>query len=143
MTSKAQPNSGNDPNEGDASNLNFPDEFKNAETLLNAEVHMLLEHRKTQNENAEDELELSDVFNKTLNYTQRFSRYKNRETMTSVRNAIAQKNLHRFELAALANLCPDTMDEAKSLIPSLGTHIGEDELQVLVEDISNKRNFQS
>lgn len=61
MSSEAQPSSGNDPNEGDASNLKFPPEFKNAETLLNAEVHMLLEHRKTQNENAEDELELSDV----------------------------------------------------------------------------------
>ena len=61
MSSQAQPTAGNDPNEGDASNLNFPVEFKDAETLLNAEVHMLLQHRKTQNENAEDELELSDV----------------------------------------------------------------------------------
>lgn len=62
-----------------------PAEFENAETLLNSEVHMLLEHRKQQNESAEDEQELSEVFMKTLNYTARFSRFKNRETITAVR----------------------------------------------------------
>lgn len=46
---------------------------------------MLLEHRKQQNESAEDEQELSEVFMKTLNYTARFSRFKNRETITAVR----------------------------------------------------------
>lgn len=60
-------------------------EFESAETLLNSEVHMLLEHRKQQNESAEDEQELSEVFMKTLNYTARFSRFKNRETITAVR----------------------------------------------------------
>lgn len=64
----------------------FP-EFENAETLLNSEVHMLLEHRKQQNESAEDEQELSEVFMKTLNYTARFSRFKNRETITAVRRS--------------------------------------------------------
>uniref|UniRef100_A0A9L0R3I5 RNA polymerase II subunit D n=1 Tax=Equus caballus TaxID=9796 RepID=A0A9L0R3I5_HORSE len=60
--------------------------FETAETLLNSEVHMLLEHRKQQNESAEDEQELSEVFMKTLNYTARFSRFKNRETIASVRS---------------------------------------------------------
>ncbi|NXS03848.1 RPB4 polymerase, partial [Oxylabes madagascariensis] len=63
----------------------LPAEFETAETLLNSEVHMLLEHRKQQNESAEDEQELSEVFMKTLNYTARFSRFKNRETIASVR----------------------------------------------------------
>lgn len=47
--------------EEDASQLQFPPEFENAETLLNSEVHMLLEHRKQQNENVEEEQELSEV----------------------------------------------------------------------------------
>uniref|UniRef100_A0A9L0S8Z0 RNA polymerase II subunit D n=1 Tax=Equus caballus TaxID=9796 RepID=A0A9L0S8Z0_HORSE len=80
---------GSDPRAGDveedASQLIFPKEFETAETLLNSEVHMLLEHRKQQNESAEDEQELSEVFMKTLNYTARFSRFKNRETIASVR----------------------------------------------------------
>lgn len=46
---------------------------------------MLLEHRKAQNENTEEDQEMSEVFMKTLNYTQRFSRFKNRETIAQVR----------------------------------------------------------
>ncbi|KAG7242919.1 hypothetical protein INR49_017730, partial [Caranx melampygus] len=104
--------------EEDASQLLFPKEFESAETLLNSEVHMLLEHRKQQNESAEDEQELSEVFMKTLNYTARFSRFKNRETITAVRSLLLQKKLHKFELASLANLCPEAAEEAKALIPA-------------------------
>lgn len=60
-------------------------EFENAETLLISEVHMLLEHRKAQNESAEEEQEFSEVFMKSLNYTDRFRKFKNKEIMTAVR----------------------------------------------------------
>lgn len=60
-------------------------EFENAETLLISEVHMLLEHRKAQNESAEDEQEFSDVFLKTHTYTDRFRKFKNKETIAAVR----------------------------------------------------------
>lgn len=60
-------------------------EFENAETLLISEVHMLLEHRKAQNESAEEEQEFSDVFLKTLTYTDRFRKFKNKEIIASVR----------------------------------------------------------
>ena len=30
---------------------------------------------------------------------------------------LMQKKLHKFELASLANLCPETAEEAKALIP--------------------------
>nr|CAD7437676.1 unnamed protein product [Timema bartmani] len=92
-------------------------EFENAETLLISEVHMLLEHRKAQNESAEEEQEFSEVFMKTLTYTNRFRKFKNKETISAVRSLLMQKKLHKFELASLANLCPETPEEAKSLIP--------------------------
>lgn len=60
-------------------------EFENAETLLISEVHMLLEHRKAQNESAEEEQEFSEVFMKTLTYTDRFRKFKNKEIIASVR----------------------------------------------------------
>ncbi|TKS80470.1 DNA-directed RNA polymerase II subunit RPB4 [Collichthys lucidus] len=110
-------------------------QFESAETLLNSEVHMLLEHRKQQNESAEDEQELSEVFMKTLNYTARFSRFKNRETITA-------KKLHKFELASLANLCPEAAEEAKALIPSLEGRFEDEELQQILDDIQTKRSFQ-
>ncbi|AWO99501.1 DNA-directed RNA polymerase II subunit RPB4 isoform 3 [Scophthalmus maximus] len=117
-------------------------EFENSETLLNSEVHMLLEHRKQQNESAEDEQELSEVFMKTLNYTARFSRFKNRETITAVRSLLLQKKLHKFELASLANLCPEAAEEAKALTPSLEGRFEDEELQQILDDIQTKRSFQ-
>lgn len=60
-------------------------EFENAETLLISEVDMLLEHRKAQNESAEEEQEFSEVFMKTLTYTNMFKKFKNKETIAAVR----------------------------------------------------------
>merc|ERR1712102_188872 len=67
--------------EEDAADLQFPPEFEKADTktLLISEVHILLEHRKQQNESAEEEQEFTEVFMKTLNYTQRFAKFKNME----------------------------------------------------------------
>ena len=45
----------NEAQEEDAGELIFPKEFENAETLLISEVFMLLDHRKTQNDEAEEE----------------------------------------------------------------------------------------
>lgn len=48
--------------------------------------------RKTQNESAEEEQELSEVFMKTLNYTSRFSKFKNRETISAIRRCYTVTN---------------------------------------------------
>ncbi|XP_059164339.1 DNA-directed RNA polymerase II subunit RPB4-like [Physella acuta] len=143
MAAQSQQQSGTSDNqEEDASELQFPKEFENAETLLISEVQMLLDHRKKQNESAEEEQEQSEVFTKTLNYCERFSKFKNRETIASVRSLLMQKKLHKFELAALANLCPETAEEVKSLIPSLEARFEDDELQQILDDIKTKRSFQ-
>ncbi|XP_056670003.1 DNA-directed RNA polymerase II subunit RPB4-like [Monodelphis domestica] len=127
--------------EEDALKLVFLKRFETAETLLNSEVHMLLEHRKQQNESVEDEQEFSEVFLKTLNYTVHFSRFKNREIIASVWSLLLQKKLHKFELVCLANLCPESAKEAKALIPSLEGRFEDEELQQILDDIQTKRNF--
>ena len=77
-----------------------------------------------------------------------------------------QKKLHKFELAVLANLCPESPEEAKSLIPrycselmismygmflmffyyflinSLEGRFEDEELRQILEDIQTKRSFQ-
>lgn len=70
---------------------------------------------------------------------------------------LMQKRLHKFELAALANLCPESADEAKgnnekirlifilvilALIPSLDGRFPDDELQQILDDMATKRSFQ-
>ena len=46
-----------------------------------------------------------------LTSVSRFSKFRNRETIASIRTLLMQKKLHKFELAALANLCPETAEE--------------------------------
>lgn len=58
-------------------------EFSDTETLFISEVSLLLEHRKSSRE--EDDEDMSEVFQKTLEYTQKFSRFNNRETISAVR----------------------------------------------------------
>ncbi|VDL78515.1 unnamed protein product [Nippostrongylus brasiliensis] len=118
---------GEDTIEEDATEMRFPKEFesKNCDALLTSEVYLLLEHRRQQNE-AKDEIEdMSEVFIKTLNYARRLSRFKNRETIKAVRAIFSQKPLHKFEVAQIVNLCPETAEEAKvsvAVIPIF--HIG-------------------
>lgn len=72
--------------ESDAKELKFPPEFENAETLMISEVKFLLENRKKQNEfNSVHEVDLSNNFTKTYNYTTQFSKFTNPETIESVR----------------------------------------------------------
>ncbi|VDO03865.1 unnamed protein product [Rodentolepis nana] len=125
--------------ESDAKELKFPPEFENAETLMISEVKFLLENRKKQNEtNLAHEVELSANFTKTYNYATQFSKFNNRDTIET------QKRFHNFELAAIANLLPDTAEEAKVLIPSLeNARFPEEELQQILDEIQSKRSFQS
>merc|ERR1712012_416413 len=132
--------------EEDAAALQLPPVFVKGDTktLLISEVHILLEHRKQQNESAEEEQEFSDVFMKTLNYTQRFAKFKNMENIASVRQLLTSKKIHKFEMAQLANLCPESSEEAKSLIPSLEAEgrFTDEELSTILDDIQTKRSFQ-
>lgn len=128
--------------EENAAELQFPKEFENAETLFISEVNLLLQHRIKQNENAEDEQEFSDVFNKTHNYTTRFSRFNNRETIATARSILNQKKLHKFEVAQIANLAPETPEEAKGLIPSLEGRFQDEELAQMLDDIQTQRSIQ-
>lgn len=55
---------------------------------------------------------------------------------------LGQKKLHKFELAALGNLCPDGAEEAKALIPSLEGRFEDEELRQILDDIGTKRSLQ-
>merc|ERR1712131_114537 len=140
LTAKFRMAANTDFDEEDAAHLQFPRQFQHTETLMNSEVRMLLEHR--QNQDGQEDMELSDVFQKTLDYCKRFSKFKSHPTIVNVRTMLMQKRLHKFELAALANLCPETADEAKALIPSLDGRFPDDELQQILDDMATKRSFQ-
>eukprot|EP00054_Salpingoeca_dolichothecata_P003143 m.25544 g.25544 ORF g.25544 m.25544 type:complete len:140 (+) comp13579_c1_seq2:43-462(+) len=124
--------------------LKFPPELTGDDCvpLFNAEVQLLLEARKNLDEDDETESNLAPMFQKTLAYCERFGHFKNTEAVKEVRNVLVDKGLHSFEQAALANLCPENADEAKTLIPSLKDRIDDEELAEILQDIQSFRNHQ-
>ncbi|EFA76313.1 RNA polymerase II core subunit [Heterostelium album PN500] len=126
--------------EEDLSLLKFPKDLKNAKFLLNSEVAILLECRK---EFATEGTEFPQTFHKTLAYAERFSRYKNKASIKQVRGVLSKQDLDEFEVACLANLCPENSDEAKSLIVSLKRFqdTQDDTLQAILDELSNLRKF--
>ena len=84
---------------------------------------------------------MSNVFSKTLSYTQCFSKFTNQETISEVRKILTQKKLHKFEIAMMANLCPTSVEEARVLIPSLEGRYDDEELKQLLDDLNSMISF--
>ncbi|EGG21635.1 DNA-directed RNA polymerase II subunit 4 [Cavenderia fasciculata] len=124
--------------EEDLVTLQFPKDLQQAKFLLNSEVAIFLECRKEFE--SENQTEFPQTFHKTLAYAERFSRYKNKTSIKQVRAALSKQNLHEFEIASLANLCPENSDEAKSLIVSL-KRFDDDTIQAILDELSNLRKF--
>ena len=49
----------------------------------------------------------------------RFSRYKNPDAVRQVREILSRYQLAEFELCVLGNLCPETVEEAIAMVPSI------------------------
>lgn len=115
--------------EEDAAVLKFPKEFEGAETLTISEVLKILENRKEQADRTDSVQKLNEVFVKTLEHCKTFNRLgDNKEKISAVRRMLQTKKLHKFELAQLANLCPETAEEARTFIPSLENNFQDEEL---------------
>lgn len=77
------------------------------------------------------------VLNKTQEYLDVFSRFKQRESIQAVERILSQQtNLAAFEKSQLGTLCCDSAEEAKTLIPSLQNKISDEELQDLLNEVS-------
>ncbi|KAK4492300.1 hypothetical protein RD792_003116 [Penstemon davidsonii] len=73
--------------EENAAELKIPDEFLKAKCLMNCEVALILEHKYEQlQQMADDPMnQMSQVFEKSLQYVKRFSRYQNPDAVRQVR----------------------------------------------------------
>ncbi|KAJ2325058.1 RNA polymerase B [Coemansia sp. RSA 2702] len=123
----------------DAAKLELGVDFHDAECLLISEVKVLLE---AQYDNKKDEKTLDETYTKTLDYVQQFSRYTNRDTIKEVRALLKPTELEPFECAQLGNLCCSEFDEAKTLIPSIGNKISDDDLDSLLKQMDSLKKYQ-
>lgn len=107
--------------EENAAELKLGEDFLKAKCLMNCEVAMILEHRLEQAQQlSEDPMnQMSQVFEKSLHYVKRFSRYKNPDAVRQVREVLSRYQLAEFELCVLGNMCPETVEEAVALVPTL------------------------
>lgn len=116
--------------EEDAALLKFPKEFEQAETLTISEVLKILETREENSKKTDSSQKPNEVYVRTLEHCRQFNRLgDNREKLQAVRRMLMTKKLHKFELAQLANLCPETAEEARVFIPSLENNFQDEELQ--------------
>jgi len=121
----------------DAAELKLGPDFTESLCILNSEAAILLEFSQQTHESTESETELSSVFLKTLVYVKRFSKYKNKTAVKEVRSLLTKKGLEEYEIASLSNLCPESCEEAKVLIPSLAKKFTDEELDSILNDLKN------
>ncbi|KAJ9686056.1 hypothetical protein PVL29_015100 [Vitis rotundifolia] len=100
-------------------------EFLKAKCLMNCEVAVILEHKYEQLQQMSDDPlnQVSQVFEKSLQYVKRFSRYKNPDAVRQVREILSRYQLAEFELCVLGNLCPETVEEAIAMVPSIKVNL--------------------
>uniref|UniRef100_A0A7N0TRG8 RNA polymerase Rpb4/RPC9 core domain-containing protein n=1 Tax=Kalanchoe fedtschenkoi TaxID=63787 RepID=A0A7N0TRG8_KALFE len=101
-------------------------EFLKAKCLMNCEVALILEHKHEQLQQMADD-PMNQVFEKSLQYVKRFSGYKNPDAVRQFRDFqldlfsefLSRYELAEFELCVLGNLCPETLEEAIVMVPSI------------------------
>ncbi|KXN67477.1 hypothetical protein CONCODRAFT_80135 [Conidiobolus coronatus NRRL 28638] len=125
------------PIETDATILELGPDFNNIRALSVAEVGILLDHQAKDSGRA-----FTKTFNSTLEYAKKFSRFSAAESVKDVRNIFAEKNFAHYEVAQLVNLCCDTAEEAKTLIPSLKKKMNDPELEGLLTSMLTYKKYQ-
>ncbi|KAL6629287.1 hypothetical protein ACP70R_029052 [Stipagrostis hirtigluma subsp. patula] len=140
--------------EENAAELKIGEEFLKAKCLMNCEVAIILEHKYEQiqqhaSSESDPSSQVSQVFEKSLQYVKRFSRYKNPDAVRQVRETLSRYGLAEFELCTLGNLCPDTSGEATALVPTLTSggrfppgDQGTDKIEKMLNDLSLIKKFE-
>ncbi|KAK4482762.1 hypothetical protein RD792_009930 [Penstemon davidsonii] len=135
--------------EENAAELKIPDEFLKAKCLMNCEVALILEHKYEQLQQMSDDPmnQMSQVFEKSLQYVKRFSRYKNPDAVRQVRETMTSNlyKLRTVQLCVLGNLCPETVEEGIAMVPSIKTRgrAHDDEaIEKMLNDLSLIKKFE-
>ncbi|XP_068635565.1 DNA-directed RNA polymerase II subunit 4 [Aristolochia californica] len=130
-----------------AAELKIGEEFLKAKCLMNCEVALILDRKYEQlQQMSEDPLnQISQVFEKSLQYVKRFSRYKNPDAVKQVREILSRHKLAEFELCVLGNLCPETVEEAIAMVPSLKSRErfhNDEAIETMLNDLSLIKKFE-
>ncbi|KAI4220913.1 MAG: hypothetical protein LQ349_007974 [Xanthoria aureola] len=116
-------------------------EFQNVPTLSLSEARLLI-NAVLDNRRKLRKVNETETLIKTQDYLEVFARFKQTENIEAVERVLGAKTeLELFEKSQLGSLCCETAEEAKTLIPSLANKISDDDLQDLLNDITQFRNL--
>ncbi|CAF1696853.1 unnamed protein product [Brassica napus] len=123
--------------EENAAELKIGDEFLKAKCLMNCEVSLILEHKYEQ---------LQQVSEDPMNQVSHgLAGYKNPDAVRQVREILRRHQLTEFELCVLGNLCPETAEEAVTMVPSLktkGRAHSDEAIEKILNDLSLVKRFE-
>ncbi|KAI5058294.1 hypothetical protein GOP47_0026464 [Adiantum capillus-veneris] len=135
-----------------ASELKLGEDFEKAKCLMNSEVAVILERKYEQIQQLSDPAsQVSQVFEKSFQYVKRFSRYQNLNAVKQVREVLSRNQLAEFEVCVIGNLCLDTLEESKALVPSLAKRsksdededgITDDKIEQMLADLATIKKFE-
>ncbi|GAB2219127.1 hypothetical protein Droror1_Dr00006756 [Drosera rotundifolia] len=132
--------------EENAADLKLGEDFIKAKCLTNGEVALILDHRYEQLQQMVDDPmnQTSQVFEKSLQYVKRFSRYQQQDSIKQVREILSTYGLTEFELAVVGNLCPETADEAIAMVPTIksGRGLDNETIEKMLTDLSMVKKFE-
>ncbi|KAK1274272.1 hypothetical protein QJS04_geneDACA009871 [Acorus gramineus] len=133
--------------EENAAELKIGEEFLKAKCLMNCEVARVLDHRfEIIQQTSDDPMNnISQVFEKSMQYVKRFSRYQNPDAVNQVREILSRYRLAEFELCVLGNLCPETVEEAIAMVPSIKSKeraITDEMIETMLQDLANIKKFE-
>ncbi|BBN13826.1 DNA-directed RNA polymerase II subunit RPB4 [Marchantia polymorpha subsp. ruderalis] len=132
--------------EEDARELKLGEDFVKAKCLMNAEVALILQRKYEQLQTFSEDApnQISQVFEKSLQYVKRFSHYQNPNAVKQVRDVLSRNQLAEFEVCVIGNLCPETVEEAKALVPSIAKkgRMDDEKIEQMIQDLATIKTFE-
>lgn len=112
-------------------------EFEDVDTLTLSEASLVINALMAKRRKDRKDRNETEALNNTLDYLDAFTRFKRKENVEAVERLLStHKELTKFERAQIGSLCCDSVDECKTLIPSLADKIHDDDLKELLDEIA-------
>ncbi|KAI7836858.1 hypothetical protein COHA_009311 [Chlorella ohadii] len=124
------------------------DAFKDAKVMTLGEAGLVLEDVSQRLQRRDPDWQPNAMMLKAVEYAQRFSGNKNRDTLQKIRELLANRRLSEMELGLVASLSIETADEAKKLVPSLAApteareQLSDEELEAMLKELATYREFE-
>ena len=115
--------------------------FSDQKAMTISEVAIALEQYTQERMLRDPSYQPNILVAKTLEYTNTIATYKNADTVRKIRSVLAEAGMTEHELAMVANLQLQTAEEAKKLIPTLTDRFTDDDLNKILLEVENYREF--